>query len=111
VLGASDDVVAFGRAALLAGSLVNGVALVLGEAMADHGTTNGRAAAHLLVRGPYRSQFWIGGLALASLVPVVVALIAPADVGALALAGLLAAAGLLWYELGFIAAGQAVPTS
>jgi formate-dependent nitrite reductase membrane component NrfD len=111
VLGASDDVVAFGRAALLAGSLVNGVALVLGEAMADHGTTNGRAAAHLLVRGPYRSQFWIGGLALASLVPVVVALIAPASAGALALAGLLAAAGLLWYELGFIAAGQAVPIS
>ena len=110
-LGGPDDIVAFGRIALLGGALVNGVALVLGEALAEHTTTNARAAAHLLVRGPFRGQFWIGGVALGGLIPVVAAFIVPATVGALAVVGLVAAGGLLWYELGFIAAGQAVPIS
>ncbi len=110
-LGAPDDLVAFGRVALFVGAVVNGVALVLGEALAEHGTTNGRAAAQLLVRGPFRSQFWVGGVALAGIVPVVAVLLVPTTVAALALVGLAAAAGLLWYELGFIAAGQAVPIS
>ncbi len=111
VLGAPDDVVAIARAALLAGALVNVAALVLGEALAEHPTTNARAAAHLLVRGPYRGGFWLGGVVLAGLLPLGVAALVPASAAVLAAAGLAAAAGLLWYELGFIAAGQAVPIS
>ncbi len=109
--GAPASIVEVGRMALVAGALVNVAALVLGEAVASHPTTNARAAAHLLVRGPYRTNFWLGGVVAAGAVPVAVALVAPVAGPVLVGAGLVAAAGLLWYELGFIAAGQAVPIS
>ena len=109
--GAPASIVEVGRLALIAGAIVNVAALVLGEAVASHPTTNARAAAHLLVRGPYRTNFWLGGVVAAGVVPVLIALLAPAAGPLLALAGAAAAAGLLWYELGFIAAGQAVPIS
>jgi len=111
VTGAPASIVEVGRLALAAGALVNVVALVLGEAIAKHPTTNGRAAAHLLVRGPYRTNFWLGGVICAGAVPLVIALAAPIAGPLLVGAGAVAAAGLLWYELGFIAAGQAVPIS
>jgi Fe-S-cluster-containing dehydrogenase component/formate-dependent nitrite reductase membrane component NrfD len=109
--GAPSSIVEVGRLALAAGAGVNLAALVLGEALAEHPTTNGRAAAHLLVRGPYRTNFWLGGVLGAGIVPLTVALAAPVAGPLLVAAGLAAAAGLLWYELGFIAAGQAVPIS
>jgi formate-dependent nitrite reductase membrane component NrfD/ferredoxin len=108
---APASVVEVGRIALVAGALVNAAALILGEAVASHPTTNARAAAHLLVRGPYRTNFWLGGVIAAGFVPVAVALAAPVAGPVLVGAGVVAAAGLLWYELGFIAAGQAVPIS
>lgn len=105
-------------AALLAGGALNLVALVVGEVLTDHPTANGRAAAHLLTRGPFAGSFWLGGVALGGALPVgaVAAWAGLAAVGVAALplvvvAGVVAAIGLLWYELGFIAAGQAVPIS
>jgi Fe-S-cluster-containing dehydrogenase component/formate-dependent nitrite reductase membrane component NrfD len=109
--GAPASIVEVGRIALGAGAFVNLVALVLGEATARHPTTNGRAAAHVLVRGPYRTNFWLGGVIAAGAIPLGVALAAPVAGPLLVAAGIIAAAGLLWYELGFIAAGQAVPIS
>ncbi len=111
VTDAPASIVDVGRLALIAGAIVNVAALVLGEAVASHPTTNARAAAHLLVRGPYRTNFWLGGVLAAGAVPLVVALAAPAAGPLLVAAGVVAATGLLWYELGFIAAGQAVPIS
>jgi Fe-S-cluster-containing dehydrogenase component/formate-dependent nitrite reductase membrane component NrfD len=117
VSGAPASIVEVGRVALIAGAVVNVAALILGEAAVSHPTTNARAAAHLLVRGPYWTNFWLGGVVAAGVIPLLVALVAPvalATSGAglfLVGAGLVAAAGLLWYELGFIAAGQAVPIS
>jgi formate-dependent nitrite reductase membrane component NrfD len=109
--GAPAEIVEVGRLALVAGAIVNVTALVLGEAGASHATTNARAAAHLLVRGPYRTNFWLGGVIAAGLVPLAIGLTAPLAGPLLPAAGVVAAAGLLWYELGFIAAGQAVPIS
>jgi Fe-S-cluster-containing dehydrogenase component/formate-dependent nitrite reductase membrane component NrfD len=109
--GAPDAIIEVGRLALVAGAIVNVTALVLGEAGASHSTTNARAAAHLLVRGPYRTNFWLGGVLAAGLVPLAIGLAAPLAGPLLVAAGVVAAAGLLWYELGFIAAGQAVPIS
>ncbi len=109
--GAPTSIVEVGRLALVAGATVNVAALVLGEAVAKHPTTNARAAAHLLVRGPYRTNFWLGGVVAAGVVPFAVALAVPVAGPLLVGAGLVAAAGLLWYELGYIAAGQAVPIS
>jgi Fe-S-cluster-containing dehydrogenase component/formate-dependent nitrite reductase membrane component NrfD len=111
VTGSPASILEVGRLALVTGAIVNVVALVLGEAVVRHPTTNARAAAHLLVRGPYRTNFWLGGVVAAGAVPVAVALAAPLAGPLLVGAGIVAAAGLLWYELGFIAAGQAVPIS
>jgi Fe-S-cluster-containing dehydrogenase component/formate-dependent nitrite reductase membrane component NrfD len=118
VLDAPAALVDVAAAALLAGGGVNLVALLAGEAFASHPTANARAAAHLLVRGPFGGAFWIGGVTLGGILPLVVggAWLAVSVAGAAAApillaAGLAAAAGLLWYELGFITAGQAVPIS
>jgi Fe-S-cluster-containing dehydrogenase component len=117
-LGGSAVLVDIAAAALLAGGGVNLVALIVGEAFASHPTPNGRAAAWLLVHGPFARSFWIGGVLLGGLVPAVVAAwrLGLASAGAASLpilvaAGIAAAIGLLWYELGFITAGQAVPIS
>jgi Fe-S-cluster-containing dehydrogenase component/formate-dependent nitrite reductase membrane component NrfD len=109
--GAPAAIVELGRLALAAGAAVNVAALVLGEATVEHPTPNARAAAHLLVRGPYRTNFWLGGVVAAGVVPLTVALAVPVAGPLLGAAAIVAAAGLLWYELGFIAAGQAVPIS
>ena len=118
VLGAPDALVAFAAGTMLVGGVLNLGALVLGEALAKHPTANGRAAAHLLVRGPFAGAFWVGGVVLGGITPVgaVVLWVGLSALGVAALpvlvvAGASAAAGLLWYELGFIAAGQAVPIS
>jgi formate-dependent nitrite reductase membrane component NrfD/ferredoxin len=111
VLGAPAGMVEAARLALMGGAGLNVTALVLGEALARHPTTNARAAAHLLVRGPWWLNFWLGGVILGGLLPLLIAFAAPALPGPLVAAGVAAAGGLLWYELGFIAAGQAVPIS
>jgi formate-dependent nitrite reductase membrane component NrfD len=110
VTGTEGSLIDVARAALAGGALLNVVALLLGEAFARHATTNARAAADLLVRGPWWHAFWLGGLALAGLVPLIAAA-APIETTLVAEAGLAAAIGLLWYELGFVQAGQAVPIS
>jgi Fe-S-cluster-containing dehydrogenase component/formate-dependent nitrite reductase membrane component NrfD len=117
-LGGRSSVVDVAAAAMLAGGTLNALALVLGEAAAGHPTRNGAAAAQLLVRGPFAASFWIGGVMLGGVVPAVVggmwlglASAGPAALPFLAAAAAAAAVGLLWYELGFIAAGQSVPIS
>lgn len=117
-LGAPAALVDVAAAALFGGGGLNLVALLVGEAFANHPTANARAAAHLLVRGPFAAAFWIGGVLLGSGLPLVVGgawlvlTVAGATAAPMLLAaGLTAAAGLLWYELGFITAGQAVPIS
>jgi len=110
-LGDSAGLVGPGRLALLFGGLGHLLALVGGEALARHPTPNARAAAHLLVRGRYRAAFWLGGVGGGGLLPMVAALAFGDAVLPLAGAGLVAAAALLWYEAGFVAAGQAVPIS
>ena len=109
--GGLDTIAGFARAALVGGGVLGVAALLSGEAGAGRTTANARAAGHLLVRGPFRTHFWLGGVLLAGLVPVAVAAPAPTAPAALLVAGLAAAAGALWYEFGFVAAGQAVPIS
>ncbi len=117
VLDAPAALVDLAAAALVVGGALNLVALLY-EAVADHPTANGRAAAHLLVRGPFAAPFWIGGVVLGGGLPLVaggawlgLTVAGAAAAPMLVAAGLAAAAGLLWYELGFITAGQAVPIS
>ncbi len=101
----------FGRMAIVVGGGVHFVVLLLGEILASHQTPNARAAAHLLVRGPYRWSFWLGGVVGGGLLPVVAGLALGDQPSALLAIGVVAALGLLWYEHGFVAAGQAVPIS
>jgi Fe-S-cluster-containing dehydrogenase component/formate-dependent nitrite reductase membrane component NrfD len=110
VLETDAALIEFARIALVVGGLANAGALVLGEALVSHPTTNGRAAAHLLVRGPWWWGFWVGGVLLAGVLPVVAGVANP-SIGAVAATAIVAAMGLLWYETAFVAAGQAVPIS
>jgi len=111
VFGVTGELADLARLALAIGAALNLGALVFGEAVAHHPTANARAAAHLLTRGPWRFGFWLGGVGLAGVVPLLAVVLFPGLVSLLAAAGIAAAAGLLWYEQGFIAAGQAVPIS
>ncbi len=107
----SDAFLGPGRIAMLIGGGGHLVALVAGEVLVRHPTPNARAAAHLLVRGPYRWAFWLGGVVGGGVLPMAAAVGLGGAPVLLAAAGLVAAAAVLWYEHGFVAAGQAVPIS
>lgn len=109
--GGSATLLTASRAAIAAGGATHLAALLLGEAFARHPTPNARAASHLLVRGPFRLAFWLGGVVGGGLVPLIVALAFGGEPLVLGFAATVAVFALLWYELAFIAAGQAVPIS
>jgi Ni/Fe-hydrogenase subunit HybB-like protein len=67
-----------------------------------------------MTRGRQATRFWAGGIALGVAAPAVLLAIAVATGSGAALpaiAGVLAVAGLFWYEDAFVRAGQAVPLS
>ncbi|HEX9696142.1 MAG TPA: NrfD/PsrC family molybdoenzyme membrane anchor subunit [Actinomycetota bacterium] len=96
---------------VLVASAVGWAALTLVE-FSSHSTQQAAKAARNLIRGPYAAWFWTG---------VALGMVAPAGLGALALvtensgpmvAGAIAAlGGLVFYEHGFVRAGQSVPLS
>ncbi|MGH9135364.1 MAG: 4Fe-4S dicluster domain-containing protein [Ilumatobacteraceae bacterium] len=67
-----------------------------------------------MTKGRHATRFWAGGVATGLVVPAVLISIAVgAGAGATlpAIAGVLAIAGLFWYEDAFVRAGQSVPLS
>jgi Fe-S-cluster-containing dehydrogenase component/formate-dependent nitrite reductase membrane component NrfD len=91
------------------------LALLIGLETRPSSDPHIRIALNALTKGPYRTRFWIGAVAVGIAVPfilVVVQLVADLDGAALpALAGIAALSGLAAYEDGFIRAGQSVPLS
>ena len=109
-LGGSDQTRNIAAAAL-ALFLVLHLLIVLSEVGVTHATDNATYAAHLLVRGPRRNQFWIGAVGLGGFTPLLLLWVAPSNVAVAALSGALALAGLYAYEWCFVMAGQSVPNS
>lgn len=101
----ASDVLAPLRWALLASAAANGL-MIVSELALPTVTAHARAAEHQLTHGAYRPYFLMG-LIGGSAAPVALLLFAGA--APLALASLLALAGLLAFEHAYVQAGQAVP--
>ncbi|MBI4674342.1 MAG: polysulfide reductase NrfD [Chloroflexi bacterium] len=90
--------------------VVNLFLTVMGEFYIPHATQVAAAAAHIIMHGKYKTQYWfsiIGGL----VVPIALVVLFPTAPFALALAGILAIAGLFAYEYAFVMAPQQVPNN
>ena len=90
---------------------------LVGEFSIPHASEVAARAAHEISHGHYRNHFWWGSIALGHAAPlalvVVAALPVPMTVTVLALAtaGLLAIAGLYFFEYAFVMAPQEIPNS
>ncbi|MBI2186942.1 MAG: polysulfide reductase NrfD [Acidobacteria bacterium] len=85
---------------MVAGSAAAHLLLVAGETSVTHGTAHARFAVDEMVRGQFRTSFWLGAAAVAA------GVLAPWAGAALALLPLV---GLMAYEHAYVQAGQAVP--
>jgi Fe-S-cluster-containing dehydrogenase component/formate-dependent nitrite reductase membrane component NrfD len=95
----------------LAGSLLANLAITLGgEFAVPHASAVAAAAAHLITHGPYRRLYW-GSNLLGLALPFLLVILGGTQPLALAVAALLALAGLLAYEWAFVMAPQEVPNS
>jgi Fe-S-cluster-containing dehydrogenase component/formate-dependent nitrite reductase membrane component NrfD len=101
-----DGVVAPARVAL-AGGLVAHLALVASEIFTPHQTEDAEEAAARIVRGRFRSAFWVGGVAVGIALPLVVLAIS-GGLLAVTVAGLAALAGLFAFEYCWITAPQTI---
>jgi Fe-S-cluster-containing dehydrogenase component/formate-dependent nitrite reductase membrane component NrfD len=91
----------------LAGGLVAHLVLVASEILTPHQTEDAEEAAARIVRGRFRSAFWVGGVGLGIALPLVV-LAASAGAIAVAIAGIAALAGLFAFEYCWITAPQTI---
>jgi formate-dependent nitrite reductase membrane component NrfD len=96
------------RILLLVGLGLNAL-LVLAECYTPHSTRDAAAAAHLIVRGPFRLTFWAGVILAGTVLPAL--LVIPRSGATSALAGVLALVGLYLWEQCWVRAGQAPPLS
>lgn len=84
--------------------------MLLGEVAIPHTTDNARYAARLITHGPFRGAFWVGGVLVGGILPMLLLTLASNRLG-VGLAALCALVGLLLFEWCFVMAGQSVPNS
>jgi Ni/Fe-hydrogenase subunit HybB-like protein len=87
------------------------VVIMLGEVSMPHITDNAGYAVRLITHGPFRNLFWGGAILGGGILPLLLLWLAPGTYSAVALASVLALAGLFAFEWCFIMAGQSVPNS
>jgi formate-dependent nitrite reductase membrane component NrfD len=87
--------------------------LILTELSLPHVTAHTRQAIRNMTRGPSALPFWLGAILLGSALPLALAawVAAGGPAGIMAIAALLALAGLAAYEDMYVRAGQSVPLS
>ena len=98
-------------AGVLSVCLVLHLLLVAGELAMPHASDNANYAVRLIARGPLRYWFWASAVGLGALLPLLLLFAAPSSSNAVAIAGVLALAGLFTFEWCFVMAGQSVPNS
>ena len=87
------------------------VVIMLAEVSMPHVTDNAGYAVRLITHGPFRILFWGGAILAGGILPLVLLWLAPGNYLSVALASVLALAGLFAFEWCFIMAGQSVPNS
>ena len=92
---------------ILGVSLVVHLALIASEIFTPHQTEDAEEAAARIVRGRFRSAFWVGGIAIGILIPLAVLAITGAPL-VVAGVGVLALAGLFAFEYCWITAPQTI---
>ncbi len=97
------------RTLFLASLAVDLFVTLVGEFSMPHASEVAARAAHAISHGRYRFHFWGGSVLLGHLLPFLLALALWPP--ALALAGLLAIAGLFAYEYAYVLAPQEIPNS
>lgn len=112
----ADMVLPFAPELVSLARLTFGIALVVdlfvtlfGEFGMPHASDTAAKAAHEISRGAYRAHFWIGSILLGHVVAFALLLIGWTP--AVALAGLLAIAGLYLFEYAFVLAPQEIANS
>lgn len=95
--------------ALVIGLVISGVIICVGHIFDRTKVKGVRIANQQLLNGKYRYWFWIGGVALGHLAPIMVAFSRSDLVGAIS--GLSAVCGLYCYEYAFVLCAQEVPNS
>src|SRR5258708_33679095 len=106
-LGGSTQLLAVAKEAL-GFTLILHLLIVAAEFMMPHSTDNSAYAARLITHGPFKNWFWGGTVVGGAILPLLLLLI-PFDFHSVAVAGVLALAGLLIFEGWFVMAGQSVP--
>lgn len=101
-----DALIAPSRIAL-AGGIVAHAVLIASEIFTPHQTEDAEEAAARIVRGPFRTAFWGGGIVVGIALPLL-ALAVSASASLVAVAGLLALAGLFAFEYCWITAPQTI---
>src|SRR5262249_10265296 len=103
---------------ILVSALALSLAMVLAEVLLPHVTEDVRLAARNLVRGPLRFRFWLLAIGAGLVLPIVllscvfvIKISLRTDIVMLAVAALLALAGVWWFEDVWVKAGQSVPLS
>ena len=95
--------------AIFAGMLVVDLLMMAGEFGMPHASEAAARAAHTIREGHYRSHFWLWSVGAGHAVPLALLLVGhPLAAG---LAGVLALAGLYFYEYAFVMAPQEIPNS
>jgi Fe-S-cluster-containing dehydrogenase component/formate-dependent nitrite reductase membrane component NrfD len=111
-LGAPDPLTAVLGWALALGAATSGLVAAL-DLGARHTTRQAERAARNLTHDLYARRFWLGGIGLGVVAPAAgaVLFLLTGALPVLALAGLVALAGLWLYEDAWVRAGQSVPLS
>ena len=79
--------------------------------MMPHSTDNSAYAARLITHGPFKAWFWGGAVVLGGVLPLALLWLASPTFSNVAVASVMALAGLLIFEWCFVMAGQSVPNS
>ncbi|WP_458189040.1 4Fe-4S dicluster domain-containing protein [Haladaptatus sp. NG-WS-4] len=92
---------------VLTGALVGHLALVASELFTPHQTEDAEEAAARIVRGRFKTAFWVGGMGVGIALPLA-ALALSGSAFVVALSGVLAIAGLFAFEYCWITAPQTI---
>jgi len=109
VMGLPAPLLAVAKTTFAAALIVDLFITLAGELGVPHASEVAARAAHEISHGRYKTMFWWGAIALGHAVPL--ALMLPDAPLFGALAGVLAAIGLYFYEHAFVMAPQEVPNS
>lgn len=104
------------RLVLLVAIAASAAITLVSDLAVPHASEVARRAAADITRGRYRAHFWLGGIAMGHIVPLVFVIIAAlfagvAATGAILTAGVVLALGHYLYNTAFVMAPQEIPNS